>query len=163
MFYLSLIDLLVIDFMDEEGEEELAERLSVEMLPLRCRDRYYQNFLNELIYLEASSTEMNFYKQRFCSGISILQEYPKSYPQFRRFVKLSLYCCHHFLVAVGKVAAKRMRTWMVTMMMKKMMKVVRKPSIYNYSSLVSSHMKVKTVTVKMTVTPLTVYHIHPQC
>jgi hypothetical protein len=64
---------------------------------------------------------------------------------------------------VGKVAAKRMRTWMVTMMMKKMMKVVRKPSIYNYSSLVSSHMKVKTVTVKMTVTPLTVYHIHPQC
>jgi len=48
--HLSLIDLLVIDFMDEEGEEELAERLSVEMLPLRCRDRYYQNFLNELIY-----------------------------------------------------------------------------------------------------------------
>ena len=31
--------------MDEEEEEELAERLSVEMLPLRSRDRYHRNFL----------------------------------------------------------------------------------------------------------------------
>ena len=29
------------DFMDEEEEEDLAERLSVEMLPLHGRDRWH--------------------------------------------------------------------------------------------------------------------------
>ena len=30
---------MYVDFMDEEEEEDLAERLSVEMLPLHGRDR----------------------------------------------------------------------------------------------------------------------------
>ena len=31
---------MYVDFMDEEEEEDLAERLSVEMLPLHGRDRW---------------------------------------------------------------------------------------------------------------------------
>ena len=37
-----------LDFMDDEEEEDLAERLSVEMLPLHGRDRWHNPILNSV-------------------------------------------------------------------------------------------------------------------